>query len=70
MLEFGEDLGEFVFGACEARAAVAQEFGGAACAFGKCVDIAVLGSELGEYFFEFGECLGVCGVGIGHFLFY
>ena len=29
LLEFGEDLGEFVFGACEARAAVAQEFGGA-----------------------------------------
>ncbi len=49
MLEFGEDLGEFVFGACEARAAVAQEFGGAACAFGKCVDIAVLGSELCEF---------------------
>lgn len=70
LLEFGEDLGEFVFGACEARAAVAQEFGSAACAFGKCVDIAVLGSELGEYFFEFGECLGVCGVGVGHFLFY
>lgn len=68
MFELGEDAVEFVFGAGEACATFAEEFGSATCALGKGVDVAVFGSELCEYFFEFGERLCVCCVGVSHFV--